>query len=135
MDDCIFFRIIGGKLPSYKIYEDDKTYAFLDIAGDFEGHTLVVPKAHCTDLRDCGAEDLAAVTAAAQKIARHYTEKCGYDGVNLFNCTREAAGQSVFHLHIHIIPRRGGDGLAVCPTHEKIGCDFAAVAKKLAISD
>ena len=135
MDDCIFCRIIGGKLPSYKIYEDEKTYAFLDIAGDFEGHTLVVPKAHCTDLRDCGAEDLAAVTAAAQKIARHYTEKCGYDGVNLFNCTREAAGQSVFHLHIHIIPRRGGDGLAVCPTHEKIGCDFAAVAKKLAISD
>ena len=67
MDDCIFCRIIGGKLPSYKIYEDDKTYAFLDIAGDFEGHTLVVPKAHCTDLRDCGAEDLAAVTAAYRK--------------------------------------------------------------------
>ena len=133
MDDCIFCRIIGGALPSYKIYEDEKTYAFLDIAGDFEGHTLVVPKAHCTDLRDCGAEDLAAVTAAAQKIARHYTEKCGYDGVNLFTCSGRAAPQSVFHFHVHVIPRRTDDGLSVCPTGEDKGYDLAAIRDKLAL--
>lgn len=135
MNDCIFCKIIDGAIPSYKIYEDDDTYAFLDNSDQFEGHTLVVPKKHCADLTECSDECLAAVIKTVRKIARHYIDDCGYDGVNLFNCTREAAGQSVFHLHIHIIPRRGGDGLAVCPTHEKIGCDFAAVAKKLAISD
>lgn len=132
MDDCIFCKIIKGEIPSYKIYEDDRTYAFLDIAEDYEGHTLVVPKAHSKDLIECAEDDLAAVMSTARKIAAHYVEDCGYDGANIVNCTREAGQQSVFHLHVHVIPRRTGDGVTVFNTRLAQGYDLAATAKKLA---
>lgn len=133
MDDCIFCKIIKGDIPSYKIYEDDKTYAFLDIAGDFEGHTLVVPKAHAADLIACPEGDLAAVFATARKLAKHFIEDCGFDGANLVNCTREAGQQSVFHFHVHVIPRRNGDGANVFNTRPDQGYDLASIAKKLAL--
>ena len=135
MDDCIFCKIINGDIPSYKVYEDDKVFAFLDIAGDYEGHTLVVPKAHTSDLISYPEDDLAAVTSAARKLAKHYVEDCGYDGANLVNCTREAGQQSVFHFHVHVIPRRCGDGATVFNTRSDRGYDLAAVAAKLALKD
>lgn len=133
MNDCIFCKIIKGDIPSCKIYEDEKTYAFLDIAGDLEGHTLVIPKAHCTNVLDCDADYLAATMATVQKIARHYVEDCGYDGVNVINASGEAAQQSVFHLHFHIMPRKKGDGIDLFPLKDKKDIDMAAVAKKLAL--
>ena len=96
MKDCIFCKIVEGEIPSYKIYEDEHTYAFLDIAGDVWGHTLVVPKKHCANTLDCDDETLCAVILAAKKIAAHFVENCGFDGVDILNANNEAAQQSVF---------------------------------------
>ena len=109
--DCIFCKIIKGDIPSYKIYEDEFTYAFLDIAKDVDGHTLVVPKKHVTNVLDCDAETLSHVANTIKKIANYYVDKCGYDGVNILNASGEAAQQSVFHLHFHIIPRKNNDNV------------------------
>ena len=117
MEDCIFCKIIKGEIPSKKVYEDEYTYAFMDIAKDVDGHMLVIPKTHCTSMLECSAQDLGHVMETVQKISRHCVEDCGYDGVNLLNCTREIAGQSVFHFHMHIIPRKAGDGLPPVPKY------------------
>ncbi|MCH5295493.1 MAG: HIT family protein [Treponema sp.] len=108
--DCIFCKIIRGELPSKKIYEDERTFAFLDIAKDIDGHILVIPKDHCTNLLDAPKETLECVMGTVQKVARNLTERCGYDGVNTFNCNGESSGQTVFHYHVHVIPRKTGDG-------------------------
>ena len=84
---CVFCDIIEGKIPSYKIYEDDNTYAFLDIAGDAYGHTLVIPKKHCVNILDADAETLNNVMVAVNKISNHYVNNCGFTGVNLVNCS------------------------------------------------
>lgn len=114
-DDCIFCKIIKGEIPSFKIYEDEKTYAFLDIKRDVVGHTLVIPKKHFVNLLDCDDEYLTAVMDTVKKISRHYTGNCGFSGVNLINCSGLSAQQSVFHFHVHIIPRRDDDGLNLWP--------------------
>lgn len=131
--DCIFCKIIKGEIPSYKIYEDEYTYAFLDIASDSYGHTLVIPKKHCTNVLDCPDEYLSAVMASVKKIALHYTEDCGFDGVNILNASEEAAQQSVFHLHFHIIPRKKGDNIDIWPLKEKFELDMAAICKELSL--
>lgn len=133
MDDCVFCKIIKGEIPSYKIYEDDKTYAFLDIACDSYGHTLVVPKKHCANVLDCGEEYLSAVMSTVKKIANHYVKDCGFDGVNILNASGEAAQQSVFHLHMHIIPRKKGDNLNVWPLNGKFELNLAEICGKLAL--
>jgi len=111
MNDCIFCKIIKGEIPSHRIYEDEDTYAFLDIAEDAIGHTLVIPKIHCENVLDCPPETLDKVMRTVQKIAKHYVDDCGFDGVNILNCNNESAHQSVYHLHFHIIPRKNGDGM------------------------
>ena len=133
MKDCIFCKIIAGEIPSYKIYEDDKVYAFLDIACDAVGHTLVIPKKHCVNVLDCDKEYLDAVIEAVQKISNHYVSNCGYDGVNVLNASGTSAEQSVFHLHFHIIPRKSGDGLRMWPLDGKQELDLGAICKKLAL--
>ena len=102
--DCIFCKIINGEIPSYKIYEDEYTYAFLDIAKDIEGHTLVIPKKHALNVLDCETEILTKLLETVQRISKHYVEDLGYDGVNILNASGAAAEQSVFHLHFHILP-------------------------------
>ncbi len=111
MSDCIFCKIISGEIPSRKIYEDEWTFAFMDVAQDVDGHILVVPKAHRKNILDCDEETLAQLMRTVKKISNHLTEKCGYNGVNLLNASDESAGQSVPHFHIHIIPRKQGDGV------------------------
>ena len=119
MKDCLFCKIIDGEIPSYKIYEDEYVYAFLDIACDVYGHTLVVPKCHATNVLDCDKLYLDKVIEAVQKIAKHYVDDLGYDGVNILNASGAAAEQSVFHLHFHVIPRKNGDGVKAWPFHDK----------------
>ena len=131
--DCIFCKIIKGEIPSYKIYEDDMTYAFLDIASDSYGHTLVIPKKHCVNVLDCNKKYLKATIETVQKIARHYVEDCGFDGVNILNASGESAQQSVFHLHFHIIPRKAGDGIDMWPLKDKMEIDLKEVCEKLKI--
>ena len=113
--DCIFCQIIAGTAPCHKIYEDEETLAFLDIAGDAEGHTLVIPKQHAETLMDCGEETCARLMETAKLVSQHYVENCGYQGVNILNASGKSAQQSVSHLHFHIIPRRENDGLNTWP--------------------
>ena len=115
MSDCIFCKIISGEIPSRKIFADEWTYAFMDVAQDVDGHILVVPKAHRKNILDCDEETLAQLMRTVKKISNHLTEKCRYNGVNLLNASDESAGQSVPHFHIHIIPRKTGDGIDAWP--------------------
>ena len=133
MDNCIFCKILKGDVPSYKIYEDDKTYAFLDIANDSYGHTVVIPKKHCINVLDCDETDFQAVMAAVQKISRHYVNDCGFTGVNILNASGKSAQQSVFHLHIHIIPRKEGDGLNTWGLNDKFDLDLAKICDELSM--
>ncbi|MBQ7352270.1 MAG: HIT family protein [Clostridia bacterium] len=131
---CIFCKIISGEIPSYKIYEDENVYAFLDIADDIEGHTVVVPKEHCENLLDVSEETLSKVMLAVRKISKHYVDNCGYDGVNLLNNSGKCAEQSVFHLHIHILPRKDNDGKRVYPELVKLNSDMAHLCDKLKLN-
>ena len=133
MDNCIFCKIIKGEIPSYKIYENDMVYAFLDIACDSYGHTLVIPKKHCANVLDCDRQYLDAVIEAVQKISNHYVNNCGFDGVNVLNASGASAEQSVFHLHFHIVPRKKGDGLKMWPLDGKQELDLQKIARELAL--
>jgi len=108
---CIFCKIVAGELPARIVAEDERTLAFMDIAPATRGHALVIPRAHSLDLLSVGSEDLAAVASAAQRLALRMKERLGADGVNLLNSCGQAAWQSVFHFHIHVIPRYDGDPL------------------------
>jgi histidine triad (HIT) family protein len=109
----IFAKILRGELPSYKIYEDDKTLAFLDIMPRAPGHALVLPKAPARNILDVAPDDLAHVIKVAQKIAKVSVEVFGADGVTVQQFNEGAGGQVVFHLHIHVIPRK--EGIALKP--------------------
>lgn len=127
---CIFCKIIKGEMPSYKIYEDEKTYAFLDISDDAIGHTLVIPKNHYENIMEIPQDDLLAVMTTVQKISKHYVS-LGYTGVNLMNASGKSAQQSVFHFHMHIIPRVENDGLDTWPKMDKKNADIKAVYEKM----
>ena len=109
--DCIFCRIIAGELPATIVDQDDLTVAFMDIQPATRGHALVVPRRHARDLLEIEAEDLEATIVAAQRLARRMPDRLGADGVNLLNSCGRAAWQTVFHFHIHVIPRYEGDPL------------------------
>jgi histidine triad (HIT) family protein len=104
----VFAKILRGELPSHKVYEDDRAFAFLDIMPRAPGHTLVIPKAPARNILDVSPSDLAHVMAVAQKIARAVMPVFSADGVTVQQFNEPAGGQVVFHLHIHVIPRREG---------------------------
>lgn len=132
-EDCIFCRIAEGRAPCYKIYEDEDTLAFLDIAGDAEGHTVVVPKQHAENIVQCGSETAARLMETVKLISEHYVNFCGYQGVNLLNASGESAQQSVPHLHFHIIPRKKDDGLNAWPALGRSDSDLEAVCERLSL--
>jgi histidine triad (HIT) family protein len=107
----VFAKILRGELPSYKVYEDDKALAFLDIMPRAPGHVLVLPKAPARNILDVEPEDLAHIMKVAQKIAKVSIEVFGADGVTLQQFSESAGGQVVFHLHVHVIPRQEGIAL------------------------
>jgi histidine triad (HIT) family protein len=109
--DCLFCKIIAGEVPSQRIDEDERTVSFMDINPATRGHCLVVPRAHAKDLLGIDPEDLSAVMRSAQRVARRVSERFGADGVNLINSCGAAAWQTVFHFHVHVIPRYDGDPL------------------------
>ena len=114
MDDCIFCKIIKGEIPSYKVYEDEVVYAFLDISQTTPGHTLVVPKKHVKDIFEYDADLAAAVFARIPKIARAITASDpAIEGMNILNNNGEVAYQSVFHSHFHLIPRYQDDDFRI----------------------
>jgi histidine triad (HIT) family protein len=109
--DCLFCRIVAGEMPATIIDSDELTVSFMDINPVTRGHALVVPRTHSRDLHDIGAEDLAAVTRAAQRLAAHVRDALGADGINLLNFSGRAAWQTIFHFHLHVIPRYEDDPL------------------------
>jgi histidine triad (HIT) family protein len=128
----IFAKILRGELPCHKVYEDDRTYAFLDIMPRAPGHTLVLPKAPARNVLDVAPDDIAAVIKTAQKIAKVSVQVFGADGVTIQQFNEAAGGQVVFHLHVHVIPRK--DGIAMKPpaTVKEAPEVLAEQAKKLA---
>ena len=107
MSDCIFCKIIDGDIPSSKVYEDDHVLAFLDISQVTKGHTLVIPKTHKKDVHELTPEIAANLFSVVPKITNAMKETYDLKGVNLLNNNGEFAGQSVFHFHLHILPRHG----------------------------
>ena len=110
MTDCVFCKIRDGQIPSLRIFEDDRTLAFMDINPVTHGHCLVIPKAHAATLFEVEVEDLQATIAAAQQVARAIREALAPDGLNMLQANGAAAFQSVPHFHLHLIPRWANDG-------------------------
>ena len=102
---CLFCDIVAGKIPAYKLYEDDEVLAFLDISQVTKGHTLVIPKAHCDHFLACDSEQMQAVMRVAQRLGKHIMESIVANGMHILSNIHEAAGQSVPHFHVHLIPR------------------------------
>jgi histidine triad (HIT) family protein len=109
--DCLFCKIVAGEIPATIVAEDERTIAFMDINPATRGHALVVPRAHARDVHGIDTEDLKAVAATAQQLAAKALERLGADGVNLLNSNGAAAWQTVFHFHMHVIPRYADDPL------------------------
>jgi histidine triad (HIT) family protein len=109
--DCIFCKIVAGELPATIVDRDEHTIAFMDINPATRGHALVVPRLHTPDLLSIDPDELAAVTGAAQRLAARAKERLKADGVNVINSCGAAAWQTVFHFHLHVIPRYQGDPL------------------------
>ena len=109
--DCIFCKIIAGELPSQTVDEDERTVAFMDINPATRGHLLVVPRNHARDLLEISSEDLAATMATVHRVAGRVSERLSPAGINLLNSCGAAAWQTVFHFHVHVIPRYEDDPL------------------------
>ena len=122
MSDCIFCKIVEGSIPSHKVFEDENSLAFLDIFPANRGHTLVIPKKHVRDIHEADSQTYAHVATAAKTVADLLHEQLGSDGTTVFQMSREAGWQTVFHLHMHVIPRWENDGLHkpwdIAPAHE-----------------
>jgi histidine triad (HIT) family protein len=109
--DCLFCKIAAGEIPATIVAEDERTIAFMDINPATRGHLLVIPREHVADVFAIDPADLQAVALAAQRLAGRAREQLGADGVNLLNSNGPAAWQTVFHYHLHVIPRYDGDPL------------------------
>ena len=111
--DCVFCKIVAGEIPSFTLFEDEATLAFMDINPANEGHALVIPKEHAVDLYSMSDEALARTMATAKKVAAAVARTLNPDGLNLVQCNGPAAAQSVMHFHVHVLPRVRDDGLAM----------------------
>ena len=111
MSDCIFCGIAAGTMPAERVYEDERTVAFLDIFPACDGHVLVIPRAHADDIHSLDPADVAAAAQTAQIMAGRVSGALGTDGVSIVQSNGAAAGQTVFHYHVHVIPRFAGDGV------------------------
>jgi histidine triad (HIT) family protein len=128
----IFAKILRSELPAHKVYEDDRTFAFLDIMPRAPGHTLVIPKSSARNILDVSPEDLAYVMQIAQKVARAAVKVFDADGVTVQQFNEPAGGQVVFHLHVHIIPRKEGVALKPPATFKEEPSVLSDQALKLA---
>jgi histidine triad (HIT) family protein len=128
----VFAKILRGELPSHKIYEDDRAFAFLDIMPRAPGHTLVIPKAPARNLLDVDPDDLAHLGGIMQKVAKAGVKVFAADGVTVHQFSETAGGQVVFHLHFHVIPRRNGVALKPAASFKEDQAVLSDQALKLA---
>ena len=132
MADCIFCKIAGGEIPSYTVYEDNDFRAIMDIAPASKGHVIILPKVHAADVFELEEDIASKIYVVAQKIAKAVKEATGCDGVNILQNNGEAAGQTVFHLHMHVIPRWNNDGIKIkWVPGQADKTDIEAVASKI----
>jgi histidine triad (HIT) family protein len=131
VEDCIFCKIVAGEIPAHIVDQDEDTLSFMDIMPATRGHALVIPKLHAADLWEIEPDQLRAVAAAAQRLSLRVRDRLGADGVNLINSCRPEAWQTVFHFHIHLIPRYTGDPLKLpwVPTPGDMDAIAAAAAE------
>ncbi|MDH5769676.1 MAG: HIT family protein [Candidatus Bathyarchaeota archaeon] len=131
MNECVFCKIINREIPANIIYENGKVLAFLDINPINRGHTLIVPKKHYGDVYDITEDHLRETVAVAKKISEAVKRGLGAEGVNILHASGEAAQQSVFHFHIHLVPRYEDDGLNTWPKSDYKEEDFEKVAGEI----
>ncbi len=132
MPNCIFCQIVKGEAPSWKVYENEEVYAFLDINPINRYHTLIIPKKHYTDIFNIPEHELKEVMAVVRKIARLYEEKLGIKNVQIINSSGAEAQQDVFHIHFHLVPRKRGDGQSIrWTTHAEWRGEFDDMLEKL----
>jgi len=115
MDDCIFCKIISGELPCNKIYEDEEILAFLDINPIAKGHTLVIPKKHCLDIFDIDDDSVEKVARVCKNISVAMQKGIGAEGINILHASKKVAQQTVFHFHMHVVPRFSDDSIKAFP--------------------
>ena len=131
-DDCIFCKIVAGELPSERIDEDEHTVAFMDVNPWTRGHALVVPRSHSRNLYEIDDDELRHAAVASKRLARRMRDRLRCDGVNLINSCEPAAWQSVFHFHVHVVPRFADDPLRLPGKPQAVDADeLAAVAAEL----
>lgn len=131
-DNCIFCKIANGVIPSATIYEDDDFRAILDIAPAHKGHTIILPKKHADNLFALDEATASKLLPVAKKVACAVKKVTGCDGINILQNNGEAAGQTVFHLHVHVVPRFEGDGiLPVWPQGSYADGEAAELAAKI----
>jgi histidine triad (HIT) family protein len=127
----IFAKILRGEVPSVKVYEDDKTLAFMDVMPQADGHTLVIPKESAENIFDLSPEGAAAMVKTTQKVAKAVKKGLDAPGIMLFQLNGKAAGQSVFHVHFHIVPRSGGVDLKLHARGMESPDKLKAIAEKI----
>ena len=139
MSDCVFCRIVAGRIPSTRIYEDELVLAFMDIGQVNPGHALVAVKKHAENLYELDDAQAAAVQRAAARVARAIRDAFNPQGLSVYQANGRAAGQTVFHYHIHLVPRQDGDGMALTwpvrnPPRDELEKHAARIREKLANS-
>lgn len=131
MENCIFCKIAQGLIPSEKVYEDEETFAFLDIKPNNVGHTLVIPKDHFENIYTIPDETFARMALTAKKIAIAVKHATDCDGINMSMNNEEAGGQLIFHAHLHIIPRFRSDNFPHFPQKEYNQQESGPIAEKI----
>lgn len=121
---CIFCKIVNNEIPSFKIYENDYVICFLDISASTTGHTLVVPKKHFTNIFDIDEENAIEIMKAIRVVSNKLKEKLNVSAVNVINNSGELAGQTVMHIHFHVIPRYENDGIIISPKQTEPNFDL-----------
>jgi len=125
MTDCVFCKIVAGQIPSIRVYEDEHTLAFMDIGHVNPGHTLVAVKKHAANLFELDESQTAAVARTSAKLAQALRKAFNPEGLSVYQANGKAAGQTVFHYHVHLLPRHAGDGMELVwpvknPPREKL---------------
>jgi histidine triad (HIT) family protein len=136
MNDCVFCRIVAGQIPSTRVYEDELTLAFMDIGQVNPGHVLVAIKAHAENLYALDDGQAAAVQRAAARVARAIRDAFAPQGLSVYQANGKAAGQTVFHYHVHLVPRHEGDGMALAwpvknPPRDELEKHAARIREKI----
>ena len=131
-DDCIFCKVLAGEIPAQMVDEDEHTVAFMDINPWTRGHALVIPRTHSRNLYEIPDDDLHQTAVAAKRLAQRMKERLGCDGVNLLNSCEPAAWQTIFHFHVHVIPRYDDDPLELPTRPQRAEAeDLEAIAGEL----